>query len=305
MLGLLALLALPVTASASAKLKRVKPKVNIAAISSIGKSVQPVVLTKYAPPKHVSAKRACKGKVTAKVPLGKTTRRIHGKRRKVTKYSKQSGQVTSVLGICTATMTPKVPLKYVGKKVSYRISFDGNKSISRFQKNTPFTVKNPPSVIPGLVADKPLWVGYWYLHLASVALGNLNDTPGFFYMSPGPATYLLSMNSSTGNGIPYRCDAEGLTIANGAPASGQIFAAASLGSPFSFGSLPVPPFTVTSPDGKQTSTLQFDVVSPIKMTLQLTSSGTVVNLADGTTHPNCHTDGPVALEADAYTANVF
>lgn len=319
----LGLLALPISASAKSKRKSVKAQVKVSSISAIGKHVQPIVLTKFVPPKSVSIKRACTGKVTAKAPIGKVTRRVHGKRHRVTKYAKQSIKVERVLGHCSATLAPKVPLKLTGKTLHYKIDFSGNKAIKGFQKTPSVPIKNPPSVIPGLVASKPVWVGFWYARLPNQAPGTWPVVS--FYMSPGPALYgagfftIVSNSSPNGIGsevgIPFRCDAEGLNVASGIPAfvfeSGEMmalpfFSASTPGSPFSFAHPPVPPIS-TGPSfgGDMVSTVQFDVLSPTSMRIQVTASGTIMNTADRSVHHNCHTEGPVTLIAEAETSGWY
>lgn len=143
----LALLA-PATASADkAKPKSSTPKLLITLTDgAMNRTISPKVTTTFAPPKGTTAAKACKGKVTASVPVGTKTVK---KKKKPVFVTKQSS-LKNVGGVCTTTAALKLSELFLGKTLKFSATFKGNSAVKKFTKSSKFllVVATPSSATP-------------------------------------------------------------------------------------------------------------------------------------------------------------
>jgi hypothetical protein len=286
---LLLLLALPAAAAASAKPIKVKPKFYITPVPASGKSVKPRVTTTFPVPTGADAAKICTGKITVKVPIGKK------RKKKVFAVSKTS--LRNEIAFCRATAAPKLPLKLINTKLTFHVSFDGNKNVSGFDQDRRFQVDHvDPPTSPSFGTSLPesdFWAGY----LPGFAPPSLPSIS--FFMSPGPTLYGVGEYTPGGPGLPFTCTGGG-NITNGG--NQTLFSATTPGSPFSFAAPPVTLTNIPSEGSLLHTDMRFEFSSAVTGTLTLHSTGSARNFADGTLHTGCDS-GTITLTLRGHTGD--
>lgn len=152
-------LAVPATALADkAKPKSSVPKLLLTLTDGAvnTKTVSPVIQTTFNPPSGTTAAKACKGKVTVSVPVGKKT----VKKKKKTIFVAKSSFVRPAQGICTANTMLALPGKLFGQTLKFTVKFPGNDAVKRFKKSSKLAVVLPPKppAPPSLDPTKGAWI---------------------------------------------------------------------------------------------------------------------------------------------------
>lgn len=138
-------LCIPASASGKASMQLATKVVN----GKYGKRVSATVT--FPVPSKSTAAKACKGKVTFSVPIGKKT----VKKKKKTLYSVKKSSLKTANGACAATADLKVPETLLGKTLKFTAAFEGNDAVKKFTKSSKFLVVVPAPVLPVLPTLDP------------------------------------------------------------------------------------------------------------------------------------------------------
>jgi hypothetical protein len=283
----LALATLPAAAHADkAKPKSSVPKVLILLTDGAeNKTITPTVQTTFTPPKGTTAATACKGKVTASVPIGKKT----VKKKKKTIYKTKKSSLKNVAGICTATSALKISDSFYGKTLKFSVKFPGNDAVKKFTKSSKFTlVSPPPPPAPPFVPTTGPWT-------ISQVPGAANSQSWTFTMGAGGAVPSIRRLSD----LTVACTGGSVTLRASAPEQGAF------DTPFAITTSDVTAtdhYTDTATgggtaDATSTFTLHFDSAGHATGTFRL--AGTLVGpqpaLAASVVYAGCDT-GPINID---------